>query len=191
MDEPPQTRTDKVTSALGSVFAVLAAAGILVIIVALLFALAYGAVRVAWSTVTQWPNITGALVSFVSDRLVALGPWAAALVAACSVGVLAHTNRSRAREAVNNDFRDFMQWALENVNQADDDAAKLFAFSVIEQFAKEPPRNLHKRNKTLATEVYEALTRDLADDMRVSDQLSLDLTGESEDTEDTPGEGSK
>lgn len=191
MDEPPQTRTDKVTSALGNVFVVLVVAGILVILVALLFTLAYGTIRVAWSTVTQWSSTTGALVSFISDHLVALGPWAAALVAACSVGVLAFTNKSRASEAVNNDFRDFMQWALENVNQADDETAKLFAFSVIQQFAEEPPSNLHERNKALATEVYEALTRDFADDMRVSDQLSLDLTGESEDTEDTLGEGFK
>lgn len=121
----------------------------------------YAVARSVWFMVTRWDAVSHGLWQFVVEHLVQLGGWAAAGAALCSVLVMARTNRSRAIEAVNNDFRDFMSWALENVNENDDASARLFAFSVIEQFSKNPPKELHERNKQLATTVFNDVTDQL------------------------------
>lgn len=82
------------------------------------------------------------------------GAWAAAIVGLTTVAVLAKTNRTRAREAVRNDFREFMQWALENLNQTDDYVSRFFALQVVDQFANTPPKFLDKQNKDLAAAVH-------------------------------------
>ena len=91
----------------------------------------------------------------IGDNATAIGAWAAAFVGLFTVIVLALTNRTRAKEAVRNDFREFMEWALENLNQNDDKAAKLFAFNVVEQFVESPPKFLDKRSWALAEKVYQ------------------------------------
>lgn len=78
------------------------------------------------------------------------------------MAVLAKTNRTRAREAVRNDFREFMQWALENLNQNDDIVSRLFAFEVVKQFAETPPKFLDQKNKELAAEVHSRVLAELA-----------------------------
>lgn len=88
------------------------------------------------------------------------GAWAAAIVGITTVAVLAKTNRTRAREAVRNDFREFMQWALENLNQNDDAVSRLFALQVVEQFAKTPPKFLDQQNKELAAQVHQQVLRE-------------------------------
>ncbi len=90
------------------------------------------------------------------------GAWAAAIVGLTTVAVLAKTNRTRAREAVRNDFREFMEWALENLNQNDDIVSRVFAFEVVEQFASDPPKFLDKKNKELAAEVHSRVLKELA-----------------------------
>ncbi|MDH5147265.1 hypothetical protein ACP6NG_14315 [Brevibacterium casei] len=89
------------------------------------------------------------------------GAWAAAIVGLTTVAVLAKTNRTRAREAVRNDFREFMQWALENLNQNDDIVSRLFAFEVVKQFAETPPKFLDQKNKELAAEVHSRVLAEL------------------------------
>ncbi|QQT69605.1 hypothetical protein I6I57_01325 [Brevibacterium casei] len=88
------------------------------------------------------------------------GAWAAAIVGLTTVAVLAKTNRTRAREAVRNDFREFMEWALGNLNQNDDVASRLFAFQVVKQFADDPPKFLDKKNKELAATVYHEVVKE-------------------------------
>lgn len=89
----------------------------------------------------------------IGENAVPFGAWAAAVVGISTVAVLAKTNRTRAREAVRNDFREFMEWALENLNQTDDYASRLFALKVVKQFAETPPKFLGKENTALAREV--------------------------------------
>lgn len=125
--------------------------GFLLMLAALsVFALIFGAI--GWAAVEVVFHHDRAF-RIVGENVVQWGAWVAAVVAAGSVTVLALTNRSRAREAVNNDFRDFIQWALENLNQDDDTASRLFAFRVVTQFAEEPPKLLDERNKMLAKAV--------------------------------------
>ena len=121
----------------------------------------------------------------IGENIAPFGAWIAAIVAACSVAVLAFTNRSRARESTNNDFREFMQWALENLNQDDDLTTRLFAYQVIAEFAENPPKLLDERNRQLAQLVYFQVTAENAS-VDIDPEVSME---ENDETSNSPAEG--
>jgi len=105
----------------------------------------------------------------IGDNATAIGAWAAAFVGLFTVIVLALTNRTRAKEAVRNDFREFMEWALENLNQTDDYASRLFAFEVVQRFANDPPKFLDKWDSDLANRVVDLVVAESEDKKKKSD----------------------
>lgn len=134
----------------------------------------------AFIVVTYALNDPSEVTRFVVNDHATLGPWVAAIVAVLSVGVLAHINQSRAKESINNDFRESMQWALENLNQADDDSVRYFAYGIVRGFSVNPPRNIHKRNKMLAQQVFVQATDE------IDRQESLTRIDKQTDTRVTP-----
>lgn len=111
----------------------------------------------------------------IGDNATAIGAWAAAFVGLFTVIVLAHTNRTRAKEAVRNDFREFMEWALENLNQNDDKAAKYFAFNVVKQFVDSPPKFLDGQSHALAEKVFQlSVNKELEKRVRKEDDTDVD-----------------
>lgn len=171
--------------------AVLGAATLLVVLVALLIAavgLGIFAARATWFVITDWPQASAAVWQVVTNNLPNLGTLAASFAAVWTVFVLVRTNTARAREAVNNDYREFMEWALENVNEHDDLVTRFFAFKVIENFAKEPHKLLAPHNVNVAQKVYDALTSKFAADQGETGQQTLDLNASVSDTEE-PAEG--
>lgn len=155
-DDSGNNCAEKIGFVLGTI---VISAGLLVVICVLL-AVVYAMVRTALHVLLEWDAASAAVWQVVSENIVGLGGWAAALVAALSALVLAWTNATRSREAVNNDFREFMQWAMENVNENDDEATQMFAYGVIDGFAKAPPRRLDKRNREVARGVRNMLAED-------------------------------
>lgn len=143
----------------GAGIGVVLIAAVAIVAMGLLLVIVYGVVMMGLFVIREWDTASAGLWRLVSNNIVGLGGWAAAGVAVFSVRVLARTNAARAREAVNNDFRDFMQWALENVNQEDDKASQFFAYSVIQQFAENPPKNLDDKNRYLSEKVYHDVTK--------------------------------
>ena len=135
--------------------------GVVFVAIALVILAAIGLVAslVVWAiseVVTDHDNA----FRVIGENAGPFGAWAAAIVGITTVAVLAKTNRRRAREAVRNDFREFMQWALENLNQDDDAVSRLFALQVVEQFAKTPPKFLDKQNIDLATRVHRKVIKE-------------------------------
>lgn len=96
-------------------------------------------------------NILGTIARNISGILT----FVTAVFTAC---VLIKTNSTRAREAVNSEYRDQMQWACEKLEDKKENTYEhLFALELIGRYGENPPRNLSKLDVNINHRIQEAI----------------------------------
>ena len=88
-----------------------------------------------------------------------------------------YVSYSRSREAINADFRDQMQWAMERVEK--ENSEQVFALLLIERYAQNPSRLLSIEDRQIAQEVQEFSQTLTSQSIDESNTVDLeDTTGE-------------
>ena len=96
-------------------------------------------------------NILGTIARNISGILT----FVTAVFTAC---VLIKTNSTRAREAVNSEYRDQMQWACEKLEDKKENTYEhLFALELIGRYGENPPRKLSKLDVNINYRMQEAV----------------------------------
>lgn len=96
-------------------------------------------------------NILGTVIRNVSGILT----FVTAVFTAC---VLIYTNNTRAREAVNSEYRDQMQWACEKIEDKKENTyEQLFALELIGRYGECPPRKLSRLDIEINYRIQEAV----------------------------------
>ena len=72
--------------------------------------------------------------------------------------ILINTNNTRAKEAVNSEYRDQMQWACEKLEDKRENTYEhLFALELIGRYGENPPRKLSKLDIEINYRIQEAI----------------------------------
>ena len=96
-------------------------------------------------------SILGEIIRNISGAL-------AFLTAICTAGILVYTNHTRAREAVNSEYREQMHWACEKLEcKKEKTYEHLFALELIWRYGEDPPRKLSKLDIEINYRIQEAV----------------------------------
>ena len=79
------------------------------------------------------------------------------LVGSVATAISWSTNKNRSKEAVNTEFCNQIQWALDHMSDGEDELRYRYATSIIYNYANNPPKHLLNDYKKIASELVDAL----------------------------------